>query len=179
MKEIWKNIEGYEGLYQVSSYGRVRSLDRMVTYSDGRKRLFKGSMLKNMLGTNGYLYIVLSKSSEEKKVHIHRLVAEAFIPNPNNLPQVNHKDEDKTNNLVENLEWCTQAYNNCFGTRLERQIEKRSMPILQIDLETNQIIAEYPSANEAARKLNIHQGNISECCRGEQKTAYGFKWKYK
>lgn len=183
-EEIWRSIKNYEGWYEVSSYGRVRSVDRMETLSDGRKRLRKGSMLKTEKNINGYLRIQLWKSSEVKKVSIHRLVAQAFIPNPNNLPQVNHKDEDKTNNHVENLEWCDGKYNTNYGTAIQRNTEKRlnspklSKPVLQIDLETNQIISKYPSEIEAARQLNINQGGISNCCRGKCKTAYGYKWKY-
>lgn len=178
-EEIWKDIEGYEGFYQVSSYGRVRSVDRVIEYNDGRKRLQKGRILKPIKDGNGYLQIVLSKSSEVKRVLIHRLVAEVFINNPDNLPQVNHKDENKRNNCVSNLEWCTQAYNNCYGTRLKRQVKKLSKSVLQIEFKTNQIIAEYPSTQEAARKLNMCQSTISECCNGKRKTAYGYKWRYK
>lgn len=178
-KEIWKDVKDYEGLYEVSNLGNVRSLDRIVTRSDGRKCLWKGSILKGIKVRNGYLRISLSKSSKEKQVLIHRLVAQAFIPNPNNLPVINHKDEDKTNNHVENLEWCTRLYNNCYGTAIQRRVKKISMPVLQLDVNTGQVIAEYPSANEAARQTKLYQGGISMCCRGECKTAYGYKWQYK
>lgn len=186
-KEIWKDIKNYEGYYQVSNFGNVRSVERIVDYSDGIKRLRKGSILKAEKNRNGYLRITLSKSSKVKKVMIHRLVAQAFIPNPDNLPEINHKDENKTNNFVfvnkdgsvdlnkSNLEWCTRLYNMRYGTRLK----KLSKTVIQLDLETKQIIAEYPSAKEAGRQLNISQGNISSCCRGKLKTAYGYKWEYK
>ena len=113
--EIWKDIEGYEGLYQVSNFGRVRSLDRYVEYIGtnqthkkmNMKQFKKGKILVPMLHKNGYLFIALPK----KQKSIHRLVAEAFIPNPNNLPQVNHKDCNKQNNNFKNLEWCNQSYN--------------------------------------------------------------------
>lgn len=183
-KEIWKAVEGYEGYYEVSSYGRVRSLDR-VEYDhfnrgecNCRKRLFKGRILKPNKVRNGYLQIGLSKSGKVKGVLIHRLVAEAFIPNPSNLPQVNHKDEVKTNNHVENLEWCTCLYNMRYGTCQQRRAEKQSIPVLQIDINTGEVITDYPSAREAERQLNIRQCAISECCNGKRKTAYGFKWKY-
>ena len=175
MKEIWKDIKGYEGYYQVSNLGNVRSVERIVDYSDGIKRLRKGSILKAEKNRNGYLRITLSKSSKVKKMMIHRLVAQAFIPNPSNLPEINHKDEVKTNNRVGNLEWCSHLYNSRYGTRLK----KLSKTVIQLDLETKQIIAEYHSAREAGRYINGSQGNISSCCRGKLKTAYGYKWEYK
>ena len=108
--EIWKDIEGYEGYYQVSNFGNVRSVDRVIEYSDGVKRLRKGRILKPYKNRDGYLTCDLRKNSKHKISKIHRLVSEAFIPNPSNLPEVNHKDEDKTNNCVDNLEWCTRSY---------------------------------------------------------------------
>ena len=110
---------------------------------------------------------------------MHRLVAQAFIPNPDNLPEVNHRDEDKTNNCVENLEWCSHLYNMRFGTAIKRGAEKQSTPVLQIDKDTNEVIAEYPSTAEAGRQLKIWQGNISNCCRGRYKTTGGYKFVYK
>lgn len=183
--EIWKPIKGYEGYYQVSNLGNVRSLDRIVTYSNNKIYLYKSRIRKPYKDRGGYLTCDLRKNSKGKNAKVHRLVAEAFIPNPNNLPQVNHRDEDKTNNHVENLEWCDGKYNVNYGTAIQRSAEKRlnspklSKPVLQLDLETNQIIAEYPSARGAERQLNIYNGGISYCCRGERKTAGGFKWVYK
>ena len=189
--EIWKDIKGYETYYEVSNIGRVRSVDRMETLSDGRKRLHKGRILKSSKSSCGYLRIVLSKSNEKKNALIHRIVAKAFIPNPDNLPEVNHKDEDKTNNCVflkkddsvdldkSNLEWCDSKYNKNYGSRNIRIGEKNSKPVLQIDINTNEIIAEYPSTMEAERQLNISNSNISMCCNLKYKTAGGFKWQYK
>lgn len=184
-KEIWKDIEGYEGLYQVSSYGRVRSADRIIEYNDGRKGLFKWRIKKTSKDSYGYLFCSLSKNSKLKVTKVHRLVAEAFILNPNHLPQINHKDEDKTNNHVSNLEWCDGKYNANYGTRNKRSAEKRlnspklSKPVLQLDISTGQVISEYSSAREASRQLNINPGGISACCRGKCKTYKGFRWKYK
>ena len=195
-KEIWRPIKGYETYYEVSSYGRVRSLDRMVTYSDGRKHLWKGRILKPIKVRNGYSQIFLSKSGKVKQVLIHRLVAEAFIPNTDNLPFINHKDEIKTNNRLflkkdgsvdldkSNLEWCTRSYNVNYGTAIQRIREKQlnspkfSKSVLQLDINTEQIIAKYPSAREAARQLNINSSCISMCCNGKLKTYKGFKWQY-
>lgn len=124
MEEIYKDIKGYEGLYQVSNYGRVKSLNYRRT---GKERL-----LKQILHTNGYFYVRLYKSN--KWFSIHRLVAETFIPNPENLPCVNHKDEVKTNNHVDNLEWCTNEYNLNFGSRNERISETLSKKSVSIHI---------------------------------------------
>lgn len=120
-EEIWRPVVGYEGLYEVSSYGRVRSLDRY----DRRNQFRKGKLLKNRDNCNGYLLCGLSKNGIVKNKYIHRLVAEAFIPNPNNIKEVNHLDEDKTNNRVENLEWCDRKYNCNYGTKIKREINTK------------------------------------------------------
>ena len=177
-EEIWRPIKGYEGLYEVSSYGNVRSVDRIVICSDGRNGLWKGRMMKPKKDIGGYLICSLWKNSKGKSFRVHRLVAQAFIQNPDNLPQVNHKDENKYNNHVENLEWCDGKYNVNYGTCIQRRAEKYSKPVLQLDKETNKVIAQYLSAIDAKRKLNIHQDSISKCCRGINKTAGGYKWKY-
>ena len=119
-EEIWKPVVGYEGLYEVSSYGRVRSLDRYVKYSNGPIHLHKGRILNPGKEKVGYLVVPLSCNGKLHLKKIHILVAEAFIPNPDNLPQVNHKDENKTNNNVDNLEWCTAKYNMNYGSIQER-----------------------------------------------------------
>ena len=116
-EEIWRPVVGYEGLYEISSYGRVRSLDRYVKYSNGQIHLHKGRILSSGKDINGYLMCNLYLNKNMKKVSIHRLVAQAFLPNIDNLPEVNHKDENKTNNRVDNLEWCTAKYNMNYGTR--------------------------------------------------------------
>ena len=110
-EEIWKPIKDYEGLYEVSSIGRVRSLGREIIDSKGRKQCFKERILKLQYDRYGYLYVPLRNRDNRKKFKVHRLVAEAFIPNPDNLPQINHIDGNKDNNKVENLEWCTNKYN--------------------------------------------------------------------
>ena len=169
--EIWKDIEDYENLYQISSLGRVKSL--------GNDKTRKEKILKPAKDKDGYLYVGLSKQGKIKYYKVHRLVAMAFIENPNNYPIINHKDEDKTNNAVENLEFCDAKYNLNYGTRNIRVAESninnpnRSKKVLCV--ETGKI---YPSTNEVYRQLGFFQQNISSACRGKYKQAYGYTWRY-
>ena len=123
MIEEWRSVIGYEGLYEVSNTGQVRSFDRYVKYSNGRIHLHKGKVLSPIKDKDGYLQVNLCNNGKIHQIKIHRLVAQAFLLNPDNLPQVNHLDEDKTNNSVDNLEWCTVKYNNNYGTRTIRAKE--------------------------------------------------------
>ena len=123
--EEWKNVIGYEGLYEVSNTGQVRSLDRYVKYSNGRIHLHKGKVLSPVKDKDGYLAVFLSCNGKQKTIRIHRLVAQVFIENPDNLPEVNHLDEDKTNNRVDNLEFCDHKYNVNYGHRIENAINTR------------------------------------------------------
>ena len=124
MEEIWKPVKGFEGYYEVSNLGRVRSVDRLVKYSNGQIHLHKGRILSpGLVHKLGYLQVALCNNGKIKHKMVYRLVAEAFIPNPDNLPQVNHKDENAFNNCVENLEWCTIEYNINYGTRTQKAIE--------------------------------------------------------
>ena len=188
-KEIWRDIAGYEGYYQVSNLGRIRSLDKMQNYN-GSARLHKGRILKPNNDGRGYLIVDLSKNSRSATRSIHRLVAMAFLDNPNNLPQVNHKDEDKTNNFVfvnedgsvdlnkSNLEWCTYSYNNNYGTKKERTMKSSCKMVLQYT-KKGDFIAEWYGTRDAQRNTGIHCCDISLACRGIRKTAGGFVWKYK
>ena len=175
--EIWKPISGFEGLYEISNYGRVKSLGNGI-YNSKKKILIPWK--ENC----GYLRILLSKNGTHKHYSVHRLVATTFLPNPENLPQVNHRDEDKQNNHVDNLEWCSSKYNINYGTAIDRRVKKQinhkklSKPVLQYDLKGN-FIAEYPSLSEVQRKFGFLQGNISSCCLGKLKSAYGYIWKFK
>ena len=159
MKEIWKDIKDYEGHYQVSNWGRIKSI------KFGKEIILKQNIRR------GYYYVCLSKNGIAKNYFIHRLVAEAFLDNPNNYPCVNHKDENKLNNNVENLEWCSVLYNNSYGTRLQKVSEKMrnrkewSKPIDVYDLNMN-FIETLPSIEECGRKYNVSPGNVRHCCNG-------------
>lgn len=120
-EEIWRDIEGYEGLYQVSNLGRVKSLERI----DEMGRLRLGRILSPVIDRYGYLRVNLYKEGKRKTFQVHRLVGQAFIPNPEGLPQINHKDEDPSNDRADNLEWCSRSYNINYGTRNERQVQTR------------------------------------------------------
>jgi hypothetical protein len=178
--EIWKDIEGYEGIYQVSNLGRVRSLDYTVTKKDGTVQTYKGKVFSMTLNTTGYPYVSFRMgSSKRKSLTVHRLVAQAFIPNPNNLPEVNHRNEDKTDNRVENIEWCDRKYNMQYGTRNDRQKEKiERHSVDQLDKYGN-LLNTYPSIKEAARIVGIrHPECITKCCTGDRMTAGGYRWRY-
>lgn len=174
--EIWRDIKGYEGLYQVSNYGRVKSLDHYIK-SKGGKRLVKGKILKPDLD-KGYLRVTLSKDGVIKHIMVHRLVAEAFIPNPHNYPTVDHINRIKTDNRKENLRWAPwelQAENK----DKEKIIKSLSKPVEQYTLD-GVFVAVYPSMQEAFRQTGIPESSISSCCRGLYgfKTAGGYIWKY-
>ena len=193
-KEIFRDIKGFENFYQISNYGRIKSLERI----DKSNHLVKEKILKLKTDKYGYLQAALCKDGKMKHIAVHRLVAMAFIPNPNNYPQCNHIDENKKNNYVQNLEWCTVKYNINFGTRNERTAqalkgrivsektrkkigEVHSKPVLQLDKKTEEIIAEFPSTYEVERKLGFCHNSISQCClkKPHYNTAYGFKWRFK
>lgn len=175
MEEIWRDIEGYEGWYQVSSQGRVRSLDRFINCAHNGKRKIKGKIIVGSNAGRGYLMVNLIMNSKPSYKYVHRLVAETFLPNPYNFPQVNHKDEDKRNNCVENLEWCDNLYNINYGTVRERIIKSVSKQVQQFD-ENMFFIKEYPSQIDASRKTGIRQGAISQSISKGCK-AGGFYWK--
>lgn len=168
-KETWKPVVGYEGLYEVSSKGNVRNLKT-------------GRILKPIYSTNGYATVNLTRAYNDKtkqtKKLIHRLVAQAFIPNPNNLSDVNHKDEIKTNNNLDNLEWISHRDNMNYGTRTERMAKSNSKPIQQLDMKTRLIIATYPSLIGAELSTGINHSSISRTARGKCKSAGGYGWRY-
>jgi hypothetical protein len=180
MQEIWKDVPEYEGIYQVSNLGNVRSLN----YNNNKKTK---EICKKKHKT-GYLNVVLCKNSEKKNKGVHRLVALAFIPNPNNYPCVNHIDTNKANNNVENLEWCTHSQNTQHAIKHGRHNprfmlgrtgakNKLSKKIVQYDLQGN-VVNRWDCISDAARFYGLRSGNINNCLRGRNKTYKGYIWKY-
>lgn len=182
-KEVWKDVIEYEGYYQVSNLGRVKALKRTLVYSDGRTVTRRERVRKPLL-SRGYLLMCLSKKDSQKYFAIHRLVADAFLENPNNLPQVNHIDENRLNNKVSNLEWVTPRENNTHGTRIERMLRSRGKnktkhrKVNQICLETNKVLKTHESISSAARSVKASYAAIASCCRKTTKTSFGFKWEF-
>ena len=162
--EEWRPIEGTNEDYWVSSLGRVMSKKR------GRTWLLKP------VKCGHYLCVDICVNNLHNTQLIHRLVAQTFIPNPEELPEVNHKDENQHNNCVYNLEWCTRQYNHGYGTARERNVAKRKKAVQQIDMNTGLVVAEYSSLSEATRLVGW---GINNCVRGRAKSACGYYWKYK
>ena len=166
--EVWKDIPGYEGLYQASTYGRIKSI-------------ITGKIMKPYVQIKGYLRINLLNN---KKFLVHRLVALTFLPKPflENL-QINHRDENPANNSVENLEWCTNKYNCNYGSHANnlskslKNAAKKSAPVIQIDSQ-GLTVASYPSIQEVERQTGYYASSICLCCKGKLKQAYGYIWKY-
>ena len=173
--ETWKAIDGYDGQYEVSDLGRVKSL--------GNNKTRKEKILKQH-NIRGYIRVVLYKDGHRKPLLVHRLVAESFIPNPQGLETVNHKDEVKTNNTVSNLEWMSIKDNINYGTRNKRISKsntnnpKISKQIQMLDKQTGELLATFPSLAEAERVTGIAHQSIFQCCNGKRKSAGGYIWRY-
>lgn len=168
--EVWKPVVGYEGLYEVSNIGRVRSIN---FHNSGKAKVMRPS-----LNTWGYLIVDLRKNNKRHSYTVHRLVAFAFIPNPDNLPEINHKNEIKYDNTVENLEWCTRKYNMNYGTGNERRRRRRRIkPIVQLDNNGN-VVRKWETGFAASRYYQVNRRCIYDCLHGKQKTCKGFVWKY-
>ena len=166
--EHWKDIKGYEGRYQVSNLGRVKSLPVQTA-----TKFFKGEVLTLMRHKGGYCLVNLSR----KTFYVHRLVAEAFVENPNGYKCVNHKDEDKSNNSAENLEWCTTKYNNNYGTRNKRISQNSGRPIIQYGLDGS-VIKKWSSIEKAANHYGVKRTTICGACAGRQHTSCGYVWRH-
>lgn len=188
--EIWKPVVGYEGFYEVSNLGMVKSLDRWVNDRRG-SRLIKGVILTIWKARGGYDCVSLNKEGKKQNHPIHRLVCETFLPNPNNLPEVNHKNEQKDCNVVwinedgsvdydkSNLEWCDRKYNLHYGTRTKRSGDKHRKSIIQFT-KGGELVRKWDSATEAGKVLNINISLIISCCkqRKHNNSAGGFRWEY-
>lgn len=157
--EEWRNIQGYEG-YQASNMGRVRDINKGIILAQYNRN------------KQGYKAVTIGG----KPISVHRLVAQAFMPNPNNLPMVNHKDENPSNNCVENLEWCDAKYNCNYGTRIKRIADKNSRPIVSIDANGKETY--YKSAFECYHRKGYQYSNILKCCKGQRKIAHKHKWMF-
>lgn len=166
MTEIWKNVSGYEGTYQVSNLGRVKRL-----FKNGKENILSGKKDKD-----GYIEVILSSNQKKKYYRLHRLVAEAFVPNLESKPQINHKDRNKQNNSVDNLEWVSGSENVAHTFVTGRKIFRR--PVVQYTRNMD-IVSFWNSIREAGKTLKIAENNINSCCNGKLPTAGGFIWRYK
>lgn len=183
MKEIWKPVEGYEGLYEVSNTGKVKALKRTVKSYNGLDRSFNEKILTlhsskiTKRHPKPIYHVELWKNNKRKVKLIHRLVAETFIPNPEGKPQVNHIDGNRMNNSVENLEWCTGSENSKHAYKTGLSKPRGCKPIRGINKITGNI-KEYPSIEEAARQLNGNSDAIRSCLKGRSNSSCGFFWEY-
>ena len=166
----WRSVVGYEGLYEVSDSGLIRSLPRRGTRS-------KSIQIRKACNNNkGYKQVCLSKDGKTKMAYIHRIVAQAFISNPDNLPEINHKDENPLNNNISNLEWCDRTYNNRYGSRSQKT--RKSVDMLD---SNGNFVKRFDGLGIAAVEVSGKKSNqscIKECCDGERKTAIGFRWRW-
>lgn len=185
MGEIWKNIPNYIGYYQISNFGRVKSLTRKVKSSRSKieYRTVNERIIKSRIDKYGYETVILRKENTDKHFTIHRLIAICFIPNPENLPSINHIDENKLNNTVENLEWCTVKYNNSYNNRQEKinlslREKVKGKEILQFDSEWN-LLQEFKSLRDMQRQTGFSRIQVKRVCNGLQEQSYGYFWKFK
>lgn len=181
--EIWRPVVGYEGLYEISSFGRVKRLARVSVDSMGRVMTYKEKILTNYINKQtGYPCINLSKDGKVKSQNIHRLIAIAFIPNPNNLPCVNHVDEVRANSVLSNLEWCSRSYNNSYGSAnakrkatLRKNLEGKHKTIFQFNIDGSLVCIHQCGVSQLEELLGF---DISDCLLGKSKTAHGFVFSY-
>ena len=187
-KEVWKDVKDFEGYYEISNLGRLRRKTRHITDKNGVVKLWQGKILKYTKNPDGYPIFIMSKNAKTKYKSGHRMVAEAFIENPNDYPVVNHKDENPANNHVGNLEWCTIEYNNAYGTRTERmknskgfkeRHRKNRKPVFKVSLG-GEILKEFKSLKEAYQSDSEYtKSGVANCCNGHLNTYKGYFWIYK
>ena len=179
MREIWKDIKGYRGFYQISNLGNVKSLERFITYSDFRGKVKrKERILKLRENPDGYYTVILCKNKNRWQVAVHRLVAIHFLEKVKGKNEINHKNENSKDNWPGNLEWCDHIYNMNYGTARKRAGLKNRKPVLQIDSKTRKVIKWWSGAC-CVKEIGLQPGNVIHCCRGDYKTYKGYIWKYK
>lgn len=172
MQEIWKEVKGYEGIYEVSNLGKIKSLERVIVCKNGTTRTVKSKILHPKKSNSGYLEVNLIN----KMKYVHRLVATAFIPNIENKPTVNHKDENKTNNKATNLEWMTDYENVNYGTGKQRRVEKYRKKVFQYTMD-GKFVREWDCSVSCAES-GFSPCNIRRCCHGQYSQHKGYKWSY-
>lgn len=178
MEEIWKDIVGYEGLYQVSNLGRVKRLAREAKYSNGTIHHYEEMIIKPKINKFGYYYLTLYRNSIKWSARVHKLVANAYVPNQHNYQCVNHIDENKLNNRADNLEWCSKAYNNTYNNIRQRAGQNIAKPVIAFD-GIHKFGTYFKSEADAAKYLGKTTcAQISSCLNGKAKTAYGYEWKF-
>lgn len=177
---VFKPIKGFENMYEISNYGTIKSVERNIVCKDGQIKPVKSRELRQTDNGTGYKFVYLWKHNKQHRYYVHRLVAEIFIPNPDNLSEINHIDNNKSNNHVSNLEWCNRLYNE--RQKLKHISGYPAKPIEQIDAITNEIIAEFESINDCERKLHINSTAIRKHIENNNvRTKFGntfrFRWK--
>ena len=179
MEKIWKDIEGYEGWYKISNYGEIISLDRFVNNRWGGKILIKGKIIKPIKKDDGHLQVVLNKNGIKKRLHMHQLVAQAFIPNPNNYEVVHHIDHNPENNRIDNLVWMSREEHTKLHSKLRVENVKKvlSKTVYQYTLNKD-LIAVFQSGRQAARDNGFDNTGITKCANGEYKQYNGYIWSY-
>lgn len=179
--EIWRDVKDFEGFYQVSNFGRIKSLDRIIQQHHRNQRnvehIYKGKILKGNINKNGYITVDLHKKGKIKTFLLHRLIAETFIPKVKGKNIINHKDNNPTNNQVNNLEWCTQSENIKYAYEFGNKKPPHQKRIIQFD-RNNNFICEWESQTQIERVLGIKQANISKVCLGKRSQAGGYLWEF-
>lgn len=176
-KEIWKDIPQFSGLYEASNYGRIRRTERYIVRNNGNPLFLKERIMKQVKKSNGRMYVNLYKDGKKYCKTVHRLVMSAHVPNPEHLEHINHKDEDPTNNRLDNLEWCTEWYNHHYGTKIERVAQKQCKPINCYDIDGN-FIKTYDSIKEASKDLGEDASKITKICKHKWKNSTKYLFEY-